>query len=370
MTDNKDFDITAYKETADKIKLSQNQKQILLDEMRKADVLLNLPENKNNGGKKKKSAYGMWIKAVAASLVIALLCGVAFFGFGGEKDRYNFSIVAMAAEIDGATDDEGKMVELTADASVDIAHSIEMHPVFKCENDEKEKIPKLNKNKYGYEELSVALRPNMIYPQGENIKSVTYSSENMYFYVLTNSVGYTDGDGEFYDYYIKYSDVKLLTNTSYNVKDLEFSLGNSGNCNLNDGFTCSYEDAKRMIFPRKELEETFAFMTETDSRDEKTMQYVKNYIDEHNNVYDYSVSSGASSYGTYYFDGFNQATSEEQYLIEQALRDKSVDITVTFDDGTQRTKRIVFSTESRDVYIELTGETQKRNVITARLVEK
>lgn len=362
MKENRDFDKTAYKKTADKIKLSANQKQILLDEMRKADAMLDLPENYNTAAKKKRPTYTIWIKAVAASLVVALLCSVMIFGFGTEKDKYSFSIIAMAAEVNSATDDEGKMTEITADDSVDIAHSLEVHPVFKGESD----IPELNKSKYGYEELSIAVKPKMIYPQGENIKSVTYSSENMYFSVITTGIGYTDEDGNYCDYYIKYSDIKPLTNTSYNVKDLEFSVGNSDNGELNDGFTCSYEDAKRMIFPATELEKTFAFMTETDSRDEKTRQYVKNHIDKRNN----SCDSNACCYSTYYLEGFSKATSEEQYIIEQALKDKSVDITVTFDDGTQRTKRIVFGTESRDVYIDITGEIQTRNVITARLVEE
>lgn len=120
------------------------------------------------------------------------------------------------------------------------------------------------------------------------------------------------------------------------------------------------------------IDYTVAFKSDGYPYDERDTSYsgeiinVKNHIDKMNN----SCDSNACCYSTYYLEGFSKATSEEQYIIEQALKDKSVDITVTFDDGTQRTKRIVFGTESRDVYIDITGEIQTRNVITARLIEE
>lgn len=75
MIDDKDFDKETYKNEAEKIKLSKNQKDILLEKMREADRNLKAEKPEKN-----KILCSAWIRAVAASLVVAIIGGACYLG--------------------------------------------------------------------------------------------------------------------------------------------------------------------------------------------------------------------------------------------------------------------------------------------------
>ena len=77
MIDKNDFDRETYKNEAENIKLSRNQKEILLEKMRETDRKLEKEENKP---KKNKIFDTTWTRAVAASLAVALI-GTACYKF-------------------------------------------------------------------------------------------------------------------------------------------------------------------------------------------------------------------------------------------------------------------------------------------------
>lgn len=108
MIDDKDFDKETYKNEAEKIKLSKNQKDILLEKMREADRNF-----KAETPKKNKIFCSAWIRAVAASLAVAIIGGACYLGISNyhNNDSYSdeneqitksniFSITANAAEIE------------------------------------------------------------------------------------------------------------------------------------------------------------------------------------------------------------------------------------------------------------------------------
>ena len=111
MIDNNDFDRKTYKSETDKIKLNENQKEILLNKMREADRQL---ENEKNKPKKNKIFNTTWTRAVAASLAVALIGTACYMGFS------NFN---KASENNGATtsDDSkkssGNIFSITANAA-------------------------------------------------------------------------------------------------------------------------------------------------------------------------------------------------------------------------------------------------------------
>ena len=117
MIDNNDFDRETYKKEGENVKLSRTQKEILLEKMREADSQFESEENKP---KKSKIFYSAWIRAVAASLAVAMVGTACYLGFtnfnkasenngattfdDSKKSNGNiFSITANAAEIENKT---------------------------------------------------------------------------------------------------------------------------------------------------------------------------------------------------------------------------------------------------------------------------
>lgn len=194
MIDNNDFDRKTYKSETDKIKLNENQKEILLNKMREADRQL---ENEKNKPKKNKIFDTTWTRAVAASLAVVLIGTACYMGFS------NFN---KASENNGATtsDDSkkssGNIFSITANAAeIENKSVIGMFSgmnggQFLLKDFENEDTVYRNKqgkvdyfNDYELTELNI---------KGSNIESVVFRSNRKGVYFVISSEIFTSSEDE------------------------------------------------------------------------------------------------------------------------------------------------------------------------------
>lgn len=332
MTENFEFNKNEYITFADKIKLSDTQKNILISQMEIANSTLN--EN-DKSEKKLNTYYNIWLRVVAAVLVFTVV-GVGMYFLSDFEQRENsFMITVSAAEMELGTSE----IKL---ASGEIVTNYAMH-IFSDESVE----PYLNEN--GKQDLFQSFVITELTIEGENIESVTFDTNknSTYFNIYTDN----------YNNEFKY--IQPLTHSQYAVKEFEkYYDGFFGY--VCDGFT--YQN----IYDSKEinLDDKISLMIESDYYDGEISEWM-NIVNEcvekrekYQQMYAPEDKINGSRFATEEEIANDEKTEEYvEKIVEKTLDGATIDITVEFTDGTKQTKTLVLGYDNSGEESFLTAKT-------------
>lgn len=372
MIDNNDFDRKTYKSETDKIKLNENQKEILLNKMREADRQL---ENEKNKPKKNKIFDTTWTRAVAASLAVAIIGTACYMGF------LNFN---KASENNGATtsDDSkkssGNIFSITANAAeIENKSVIGMFSgmnggQFLLKDFENEDTVYRNKqgkvdyfNDYELTELNI---------KGSNIESVVFRSNRKGVYFVISSEIFTSSEYEKIDNennkiidnrYLgqkkiaesgDFSDYNSLENSQYTKAEFEeHSDGLYGE--FCDGFTYTLKnptDKEQII----EIGQAISLVVETDRTDSGIDEIMNEFCELSDKLLSLRAENRRANgeFGTV-SDEENELERKMEKLNNQMVQ-KTADgaeiaVTVKFTDGSAQTQKInvgYYESEEDGVY--------------------
>lgn len=372
MIDKNDFDRETYKNEAENIKLSRNQKEILLEKMREADRKLEKEENKP---KKNKIFNTTWTRAVAASLAVALIGTACYMGFS------NFN---KASENNGATtsDDSkkssGNIFSITANAAeIENKSVIGMFSgmnggQFLLKDFENEDTVYRNKqgkvdyfNDYELTELNI---------KGSNIESVVFRSNRKGVYFVISSEIFTSSEDEKIDNennkiidnrYLgqkkiaesgDFTDYNSLENSQYTKAEFEeHSDGLYGE--FCDGFTYTLKnptDKEQII----EIGQAISLVVETDRTDSGIDEIMNEFCELSDKLLSLRAENRRANgeFGTV-SDEENELERKMEKLNNQMVQ-KTADgaeiaVTVKFTDGSAQTQKInvgYYESEEDGVY--------------------
>lgn len=372
MIDNNDFDRKTYKSETDKIKLNENQKEILLNKMREADRQL---ENEKNKPKKNKIFDTTWTRAVAASLAVAIIGTACYMGF------LNFN---KASENNGATtsDDSkkssGNIFSITANAAeIENKSVIGMFSgmnggQFLLKDFENEDTVYRNKqgkvdyfNDYELTELNI---------KGSNIESVVFRSNRKGVYFVISSEIFTSSEYEKIDNennkiidnrYLgqkkiaesgDFSDYNSLENSQYTKAEFEeHSDGLYGE--FCDGFTYTLKNStvtEQII----EIGQAISLVVETDRTDSGIDEIMNEFCELSDKLLSLRAENRSAN-GEFGIvsDEENKLEKKMEKLNNQMVQ-KTVDgaeiaVTVKFTDGSAQTQKInvgYYESEEDGVY--------------------
>lgn len=368
MIDNNDFDRETYKKEGENVKLSRTQKEILLEKMREADSQFESEENKP---KKSKIFYSAWIRAVAASLAVAMVGTACYLGFT------NFN---KASENNGATtfDDSkksnGNIFSITANAA-EIENKTVMGMFsglsggqFLMKDFENEDT--LYRNKQGKVDYFNDYELTELNVKGSNIESVTFKAERKsVYFVIDLNVFENSADNESYKMYGEghselkkiaergdFSDYDSLENSQYTKAEFEeHSDGLYGE--FCDGFTYTLKnptDTEQII----EIGQAISLVVETDRTDSE----IDGLVNEYCNLNDELLTLRAENRSA---NGeFGKVSDEENELerkmeklnnqiVQKTAEGAVIDVTVKFADGSTQTQKInvgYYESEEDGVY--------------------
>lgn len=372
MIDNNDFDRKTYKSETDKIKLNENQKEILLNKMREADRQL---ENEKNKPKKNKIFDTTWTRAVAASLAVALIGTACYMGF------LNFN---KGSENNGATTSgdskksSGNIFSITANAAeIENKSVIGMFSgmnggQFLLKDFENEDTVYRNKqgkvdyfNDYELTELNI---------KGSNIESVVLRSNRKGVYFVISSEIFVSTEDEMIDnennkiidnrYFGQkkiaesgdFSDYNSLENSQYTKAEFEeHSDGLYGE--FCDGFTYTLKnptDKEQII----EIGQAISLVVETDRTDSDIDELMNEYCKLNDELLTLRAENRRANgeFGTV-SDEENELERKMEKLNNQMVQ-KTADgaeiaVTVKFTDGSTQTQKInvgYYESEEDGVY--------------------
>lgn len=372
MIDNNDFDRKTYKSETDKIKLNENQKEILLNKMREADRKLEKEENKP---KKNKIFNTTWTRAVAASLAVAIIGTACYMGF------LNFN---KASENNGATTSgdskksSGNIFSITANAAeIENKSVIGMFSgmnggQFLLKDFENEDTVYRNKqgkvdyfNDYELTELNI---------KGSNIESVVFRSNRKGVYFVISSEIFTSSEDEKIDNennkiidnrYLgqkkiaesgDFSDYNSLENSQYTKAEFEeHADGLYGE--FCDGFTYTLKnptDKEQII----EIGQAISLVVETDRTDSEIDELMNEYCKLNDELLTLRAENRRANgeFGTV-SDEENELERKMEKLNNQMVQ-KTADgaeiaVTVKFTDGSAQTQKInvgYYESEEDGVY--------------------
>lgn len=372
MIDNNDFDRKTYKSETDKIKLNENQKEILLNKMREADRQL---ENEKNKPKKNKIFDTTWTRAVAASLAVAIIGTACYMGF------LNFN---KASENNGATtsDDSkkssGNIFSITANAAeIENKSVIGMFSgmnggQFLLKDFENEDTVYRNKqgkvdyfNDYELTELNI---------KGSNIESVVFRSNRKGVYFVISSEIFTSSEDEKIDNennkiidnrYLgqkkiaesgDFTDYNSLENSQYTKAEFEeHSDGLYGE--FCDGFTYTLKnptDKEQII----EIGQAISLVVETDRTDSGIDEIMNEFCELSDKLLSLRAENRRANgeFGTV-SDEENELERKMEKLNNQMVQKTAdgavIDVTVKFTDGSTQTQKInvgYYESEEDGVY--------------------
>lgn len=372
MIDNNDFDRETYKNEAENIKLSRNQKVILLEKMREADRKLEKEENKP---KNNKIFNTTWTRAVAASLAVALIGTACYMGFS------NFN---KASENNGAktSDDSkkssGNLFSITANAAeIENKSVIGMFSgmnggQFLLKDFENEDTVYRNKqgkvdyfNNYELTELNI---------KGSNIESVVFRSNRKGVYFVISSEIFTSSEDEKIDnennkiidnrYFGQkkiaesgnFSDYDSLENSQYTKAEFEeHSDGLYGE--FCDGFTYTLKnptDKEQII----EIGQAISLVVETDRTDSEIDELMNEYCNLNDELLILRAENrSANGESGTVSDEENELERKMEKLNNQMVQKTAdgavIDVTVKFTDGSAQTQKInvgYYESEEDGVY--------------------
>lgn len=372
MIDNKDFGRETYKSEAENVKLSGNQKEILLNKMREADRQFERGEHKP---KKNKIFNTTWTRAVAASLAVVLVGTACYMGFSNyektaesntattnsqsKKSNGNiFSITANAAEI------ENKSV-IGMFSGINGAQFL----MKDFENEDSRYRNKQGKvdyfNDFELTELNI---------KGSNIQSVTFKSnkKSVYFFIspdifadledeeIGNETNKIYESGYFERKNIaetgNFSDYDSLENSQYTKAEFkEHADGLYGE--FCDGFTYTLKNPtnKEKII---NIGQAISLVVETDRTDSEIDRLMNEYCDL-DDGYMAERAENRQINGE-----FGETSDEENSIYEKMVKLNSrmiqkavdgavIDVTIKFTDGSTQTQKInigYYESEEDGVY--------------------
>ncbi len=338
MSDIFEFNKTEYAESADKIKLSDTQKNILISKMQQA------------GSKEDKiipiKQHRLWTKAIAAVLMLAIISGVLFFF--GRAEQNSFVMTANASEISEAE------VEIESDYVAGMkVNALERKDLQEYSNEEyvTDWIEHIS-----ISDLSIT---------GKNIESVSFKANKKFSHFAVFPLDQDDFDGkadvnkkptkdkDFVETLEKnYEEVLPLTNSNFKEKEEEtYSLSVQGKrC---DGFTYTNPnttDGEDKISFGSNVQLCF----ETDRFHDKVQDEYMNIIQDceqrlNEMIQDYEVLDDGISRHILTEEETALVKKQWEYrgkLLERLMDGASIDITVNFKDGTQQTKTMVVKYKS------------------------
>ncbi|MDO5764951.1 MAG: hypothetical protein Q4P84_04500 [Elusimicrobiales bacterium] len=359
MIDNNDFDRETYKNEAENIKLSKNQKEILIEKMREAD---RKPEKEENKPKKNKIFNTTWTRAVAASLAVALIgtacyMGVSNFNKASEKNGTTTS--------DDSKKSNGNLFSITANAAeIENKSVIGMFSgmnggQFLLKDFENKDTVYRNKqgkvdyfNDYELTELNI---------KGSNIESIVFRSNRKGVYFVISSEIFVSSEDEIIDnennkiidnrYFGQkkiaesgiFSDYNSLENSQYTKAEFEeHSDGLYGE--FCDGFTYTLKnpsDKEQII----EIGQAISLVVETDRTDSEIDKLMNEYCDLNDELLALRAENRSA-------DGeFGTVSDEENeielkmgklnnQMVKKAVDGAVINVTVKFTDGSTQTRKI------------------------------
>lgn len=358
MIDNNDFDRKTYKSETDKIKLNENQKEILLNKMREADRQL---ENEKNKPKKNKIFDTTWTRAVAASLAVAIIGTACYMGF------LNFN---KASENNGATTSgdskksSGNIFSITANAAeIENKSVIGMFSgmnggQFLLKDFENEDT--VYRNKQGKVDYFDDYELTQLSVKGSNVESVTFTSnrKSIYFVispnVFENSADETDDESyKIYDDgygQLKkiaesgdFSDYNSLENSQYTKAEFEeHADGLYGEFCDRFTYTLKNPTDKEQII---EIGQAISLVVETDRTDSDIDELMNEYCKLNDELLTLRAENRRANgeFGTV-SDEENELERKMEKLNNQMVQ-KTADgaeiaVTVKFTDGSAQTQKI------------------------------
>lgn len=358
MIDNNDFDRETYKKEGENVKLSRTQKEILLEKMREADSQFESEENKP---KKSKIFYSAWIRAVAASLAVAMVGTACYLGFT------NFN---KASENNGATtfDDSkksnGNIFSITANAA-EIENKTVMGMFsglsggqFLMRDFEKE--DSLYRNKQGKVDYFNDYELTQLSVKGSNVESVTFTSnrKSIYFVinpnVFENSADETDDESyKIYDdgySQLKkiadtgdFSDYDSLENSQYTKAEFEeHADGLYGEFCDRFTYTLKNPTDKEQII---EIGQVISLVVETDRTDSGIDEIMNEFCELSDKLLSLRAENRSAN------GEFGIVSDEENKLekkmeklnnqmVQKTVDGALIDVTVKFTDGSTQTQKI------------------------------
>lgn len=372
MIDKNDFDRETYKNESENIKLSRNQKEILLEKMREADRQLEKEENKP---KRNKIFNTTWTRAVAASLVIALIGTACYMGFSNFTKASENNV---ATTSDDSKKTNGNIFSITANAAeIENKSVIGMFSginggQFLLKDFENEDTVYRNKqgkvdyfNDYELTELNI---------KGSNIESVVFRSNRKGVYFVISSEIFASSEDEKIDnennkiidnrYFGQkkiaesgdFSDYDSLENSQYTkVEFEEHSDGLYGE--FCDGFTYTLKnpsDKEQII----EIGRAISLVIETDRTDSEIDELMNEYCKLNDKLLSLRTENRSANgeFGTV-SDEENELERKMEKLNNQMVQKTAdgavIDVTVKFTDGSAQTQKInvgYYESEEDGVY--------------------
>lgn len=358
MIDNNDFDRETYKKEGENVKLSRTQKEILLNKMREADRQFESEENKPQ---KSKIFYSAWIRAVAASLAVAMVGTACYLGFT------NFN---KASENNGATtfDDSkksnGNIFSITANAAeIENKSVIGMFSgisggQFLMKDFENEDT--LYRNKQGKVDYFNDYELTQLSVKGSNVESVTFTSnrKSIYFVinpnVFENSADETDDESyKIYDdgySQLKkiadtgdFSDYDSLENSQYTKAEFEeHADGLYGEFCDRFTYTLKNPTDKEQII---EIGQVISLVVETDRTDSGIDEIMNEFCELSDKLLSLRAENRSAN------GEFGIVSDEENKLerkmeklnnqmVQKTVDGAVIDVTVKFTDGSTQTQKI------------------------------
>lgn len=358
MIDNNDFDRKTYKSETDKIKLNENQKEILLNKMREADRQL---ENEKNKPKKNKIFDTTWTRAVAASLAVAIIGTACYLGFSNFNKAAEGNTATSSAE---NRKSNGNIFSITANAAeIENKSVIGMFSgisggQFLMRDFEKE--DSLYRNKQGKVDYFNDYELTQLSVKGSNVESVTFTSnrKSIYFVinpnVFENSADETD-DESYKIYDDGYSQLKKIADTGdftdYNSLEnsqytkAEFEEHSDGLYGeFCDGFTYTLKnptDKEQII----ELGQAISLVVETDRTDSGIDEIMNEFCELSDKLLSLRAENRRANgeFGTV-SDEENELERKMEKLnnqmVQKTVDGAVIDVTVKFTDGSTQTQKI------------------------------
>lgn len=358
MIDNNDFDRKTYKSETDKIKLNENQKEILLNKMREADRQL---ENEKNKPKKNKIFDTTWTRAVAASLAVAIIGTACYLGFSNFNKAAEGNTATSSAE---NRKSNGNIFSITANAAeIENKSVIGMFSgisggQFLMRDFEKE--DSFYRNKQGKVDYFNDYELTQLSVKGSNVESVTFTSnrKSIYFVinpnVFENSADETDDESykindDGYSQLKKiadtgdFSDYDSLENSQYTKAEFEeHADGLYGEFCDRFTYTLKNPTDKEQII---EIGQVISLVAETDRTDSGIDEIMNEFCELSDKLLSLRAENRSAN------GEFGIVSDEENKLerkmeklnnqmVQKTVDGAAIDVTVKFTDGSTQTQKI------------------------------
>lgn len=351
------FDPKIYKEEYDNIKLTQEQKNILLAKIRKPER-----NSDNNYSKSEKALdvfYNVWMKAAAVTLAVALIGSAAYFCLNNNTDnlhKNSFSFVVSAAET-------GKNTEIT-DSEIGFSSGMSTSG-FALKNFTDSGV-EIYPNKQGKSDYFIEYELTDLYVVGENIDTVTFTANKDYTYFVLYPGNTNDEEFDLQQWInSNFSQVKPLTNSQYSSDELD-EHGDGMYGVFCDSFTYkNNNDAEGE--QRISMNKLAELVIETDRTDDDIDKWMEKFCiasDENleHKVQRYYETGGVGGGEISDAEKKNEEIMQENLdkIVKKTLENATVDVTVKFNDGTEDKKTIILGYEkTEDGYYWITARLAK-----------